>query len=256
MYPVLFTVGPISIHTYSVLLDIAILTGVYVVYREARRIGIEANTIMDLCLTTVASGLFFSRVYYIIFHWSEYGDNPIRMFYVWEGGLSFHGGLLGGVIAAIIFISRKRLGFWRGLDVIAPGAILGMGIGRLGCVFQGCCFGDETSSWFSMFLPDISGHYASRYPTQPAEAMFDFMIFSILWALRKNKPYDGLLTALYFLLYGANRFVMEFFRFESDYIGVFRVPQVISVLSMVVGLSIIAYFSVRRNRVAVSRIGG
>jgi phosphatidylglycerol:prolipoprotein diacylglycerol transferase len=164
-----------------------------------------------------------SRLLYVLLELPYFLAHPLEIFYLWKGGLIFHGGLVLALAVAGFLIHRHRLP-WRGtLDALAVGMPAGQAIGRIGCFMAGCCYGRPAPNlpWAVTFtapetLCPVKGPV---HPTQLYEALLLAGVFAIIYKLRTRKRFDGQLTLTYFFLAGWVRFGVEFFRSPLDYRG-------------------------------------
>src|SRR6266496_4375226 len=122
MHSILLHIGPIPIYAYGFMLMLAFLAGTAVALRLARQRGIESENVLDLAAVILVSGIVGARLLYLLLQWSYFRDNPSHIWRLWEGGLSFHGGLVGALIAGAIYCRRRGLSFLRMGDVMAPGS--------------------------------------------------------------------------------------------------------------------------------------
>jgi phosphatidylglycerol:prolipoprotein diacylglycerol transferase len=157
---------------------------------------------------------------YVVTHWPEYSGNWASVFAVWEGGLTFYGGFIFGTLAAMIYSRKLGIPFWRLSDIAAPGFAIGLGLGRVGCFLNGCCFGKPAELPWAVAFPgqEAAGLAAGCrvHPTQIYEALFGFALFGMLWSIRHKKYFDGFKVSLMFLLYGLWRFFTDYFRFYEQ----------------------------------------
>ena len=188
MHPIITKLGPITIYSYGMMVAIAFVLGIYVAGIEARRKGIKQDLVYDLMFYIVIGSLIAARFYYLaFFDPSVFIKSPLSIFKIWEGGVAIHGGILGGIIAGIVFSKLKKTSFWKLADLVAPSIILGQAIGRIGCFLNGCCFGVPTESIFGVRFPltDVAVH-----PTQLYELVLNSIGFFILWSVRKKIKFD------------------------------------------------------------------
>lgn len=243
MHPLLFTIplfGGLPVHTYGVLVALGFLAGMTWVRYEARRVGENPDLAVDLVFYIIVAAILGSRVYYVfITDFAHFKEDPLSFFRLWEGGLTFHGGLAGAVLVAFWFLRRNRRSFIKFADIFAPGVSLGHTFGRLGCFMVGCCHGRPVGhdAWWALVFPQHPRCFAPwgvpLYPTQPAEAIGNFCIFLILVLLRKRKQFDGQVFAIYLMLYGLLRFVVEMYRGDATKDPIPGTP-----LSMAQGISV------------------
>ncbi|MCI0371255.1 MAG: prolipoprotein diacylglyceryl transferase [candidate division NC10 bacterium] len=158
MYPVLFQLGPLSIRSWGVLVILAFFVGTRVAAAEARRKGLEPDLVHDFSLWGLLGGVAGAHLYEVLLldpAW--YGRHPVQILTRWQGGMALCGALLGGTVAAILFTRRRRIGFWRFADVLAPGLILGQAFGRLGSFLDGEAYGVPTTLPWGVTYSDPNG---------------------------------------------------------------------------------------------------
>jgi phosphatidylglycerol:prolipoprotein diacylglycerol transferase len=219
-----FHLGPtLTIHTYGVLLAIAFLVGLWVVSRQARKAGLDANRITDMAVWVLIAGLVGAKALLLAVDWRYFGRNPREITSILQSGGVFYGGLIGGVLVAWWYVRRHRLSGWRTADVLVPGLAIGQAIGRLGCFSAGCCWGRATQVPWAVTFTDV---FAARavgtpmdspvHPSQLYESLATFLLFLFLLWLAPRKRFDGQPTLAYVALYSAVRFGLEFFRGDAD----------------------------------------
>lgn len=188
-----------------------------------------------------------ARLGYVMFYnLGEYLRNPLEIFAVWHGGMSFHGGLIGSIIAGILFCKKFRLDFWQIADLVIVTAPIGLGLGRLGNFINGELYGRVTDVKWGMVFP--AGGQLPRHPSQVYEFLLEGVaLFVILWFLKDRKLKPGALSSLFLILYGSFRFFVEFFR-EPDsqlgfILGPFTMGQILSAVMVAIGIGILVYKS-------------
>ena len=215
MYPILYKIGPINIYVYGLFLALGFMVAILVAAQEARRLGLPVGRFYDLCFLIVLSALIGSRLLYVIVEHEKFIQEPLKIFYLWEGGLVFHGGLLAAVAVAFWYLRRHNMPWRPAFDALGLGLPLGQALGRLGCFMAGCCFGRPTDlPWAVRFThPDtLCPIRESIHPAQLYESLLAFGVFGVLFWLRKRKRFDGQVILTYFVLAGLVRFLVEFFR--------------------------------------------
>lgn len=244
--PIIFNIGHFAVRWYSLILLIAIGTGIWLTAREAERKGFGKDDIYDAAVWIVIGGLIGARLFHVLDHWSDvFAANPIRALYIWEGGLAIWGALIGGLIAGA-FVSWKRgWRFPRLLDAAAPGLVLAQAIGRIACVITGDAMGKPTNGPFGFaytspnaLVPQLGVYYT---PMPVYELATNLAIFVILWKLRKRSWPDGRLFLIYLILYSIERFLLAF---TSSYrIIAFGLTQsqIVAVFGFVIGLALLAW---------------
>lgn len=265
--PVAFTIFGHDIYWYGILISLSVVLAVIMVYREAKRKGLDADCMLDYALLTVPIAIVCARLYYVIFEWEQYADEPIRALYIWEGGIAIYGAVLGGVLATLIFSKWKKISFWTLADLVAPGLVLGQAIGRWGNFFNQEAFGELVTNPSLQFFPYAvyierlgEWHMATFF----YESISCFLIFIFLMIYRRvaKKAPAGNLFLWYWVLYGIERAYVEGLRTDSlwmfkDGIPVgsliffpngLRVSQVLSiVMAISFGIVLIVRFVKRRK---------
>jgi phosphatidylglycerol---prolipoprotein diacylglyceryl transferase len=215
MHSILFHIGPVPIYAYGLMLMLAFLAGTVISLRLVRQRGVEPEYVMDLSAVILVSGIVGARLLYMILQWSYFRDNPTHIWRLWEGGLSFHGGLVGALVASAVYCRRRGLSFLQMGDVIAPGTALGYSIARIGCFLNGCCYGAPTDlPWACQFRdPPITGALTPpSHPTQIYASIINLGIFALLlWIWRRQRATGQVLWS-YLILYAVYRFGIEFLR--------------------------------------------
>ena len=225
MFPEIIRFGDFVIHSYGVLLALALLAALFAAARLAKRDGLPSERIYDLGLWILIAGLLGSKLLLFVVD-EDYRANPARFFsldFLRSGGV-YYGGFLGGLAAAWFLIRYYKLPFWKTSDALAAGVALGQTIGRQGCFAAGCCWGKPTDLWWGIHfteaghnntgvpIVDETGHDLFLHPTQLYESFFMFAVFLFLVWLHKRKRFDGQILIVYAMLYSVFRFINEFFR--------------------------------------------
>ncbi|NLO97430.1 MAG: prolipoprotein diacylglyceryl transferase [Peptococcaceae bacterium] len=251
MSSIAFKIGPLSIHWYGIIIALAFGLGIALASYHAAQRKIDMDKFSNLVIVTIPAAIIGARLYYVLFQWDYYAANPQEIVAVWHGGLAVHGGVIGGVLAGLLYVHRaKTLQLWICADIVAPSLILGQAIGRWGNFINQEAHGGQVSEEFISKFPHfiqqgmlIDGNY--YHPTFLYESIWNAFVFCILfWLFRRRTLPDGTVAALYLILYSVGRFFIEGLRTDSLMLGPLRVAQVVSVLAILLGLSII-YF---RNR--------
>jgi phosphatidylglycerol:prolipoprotein diacylglycerol transferase len=216
MHPELFKIGPLTVHTYGVLVATGFLLGLGLAVRQAKREGIPPNKIVDLGFYILLSALIGSRLFYVMINAGYYLKNPLDIFKVWEGGLVFYGGLVLTVPTVLWYVKKNALSVWSTADLFAPSLAIGHAIGRIGCFYAGCCYGKpaEGLPWAVTFTDPQTLALVGipLHPTQLYESLGELTIFLVLITLRRHRSFNGQLFVTYVMLYSVLRFIVEFFR--------------------------------------------
>jgi phosphatidylglycerol:prolipoprotein diacylglycerol transferase len=234
MYPTLFTIGKVSVPTYTVLLDLGLILGLLLTYLEGKRQLGKSDLALDLGLWTVIGGIVGGRIGYVLTYLSTFSQNWVQALQIWKGGLTFLGAFLGGLVVLGIFVwprGRGRTGCRRKLaDVLVPGLALGVVFGWAACLMGGCAYGAEGQGFGYMVLPDIYGMQRLRFATQIVGLIQGGVLFVLFWLLRRRWPFAGAAFLMYCLLYFGGQFFLEFYRGdEALYYGPFRLAQIIEI---------------------------
>lgn len=223
--PIALQIGPLTIRWYGVIMAIAVMVGVMLASREARRQGIDPERILDLALIAAPLSWLGARIYYVIFNWDYYGTNLAEIPKIWHGGLAIHGGILTAILIGLWFSRHYRLNFWQLADICAPSLIMGQAIGRWGNFFNQEAYGYETDLPWAMY---IDGAY--RHPTFLYESLWNLgVFFLLLWLRRQPVIRRGEVFLVYLMAYSVGRFIVESFRTDSLMLGPLRAAQVMSV---------------------------
>ncbi len=216
MYPVLIRLGPVTIHSYGVLIATGFLVALLLAVSQAGKRGISFERIVDQAFYTLLAGLVGSRLFYVATNWSYFAGNPLDIVKIWEGGLVFYGGVLLALPVAIWVAKKEGLSLWDAADIWAPSIALGHAIGRLGCFCAGCCYGKPALGlpWAVIFSnPDsLALKGVPLHPTQLYESAAEVLNFFVLVTLRRRQSFRGQLFWVYVLNYSIIRSVVEIFR--------------------------------------------
>jgi phosphatidylglycerol:prolipoprotein diacylglycerol transferase len=230
------------------------LTYVLVIYRiEKEKFPYSRETIQDFMLWAIIGVILGGRLGYVLFYNFEYYlrhpseillpfDFSHGMRFVGISGMSYHGGLVGLVVASVIYCNRNRISFWNLADLFVPAIPLGYTFGRIGNFINGELWGRATTVSWGMYFP-LDGSGLLRHPSQLYEAFFEgVFLFVVLWSLREKRYFEGFFVALYLAGYGLVRFFIEFYREPDAQIGfvIFNLSmgQVLSLLMVIAGVVI------------------
>ena len=235
---VAFTIFGIDVMWYGILMAIGMILGTLIALKEAKRVGIKEDNILDLAIIAIPVGLICARLYYVIFNWEYYASNPSQVFNFRGGGMAIHGALIGGVLAGYLFSRYKKINFFKLADTVTIGMPLAQAIGRWGNFINKEAHGGPTNLPWGIMVDGVKVH-----PTFLYESIWDFGIFVFLWMFRKKKSYEGQIIVLYAILYSLGRFFIEGLRTDSLMIGPLRMAQVISLVGVIGGLIAHIYLS-------------
>ena len=236
---VLIDINGVKIYWYAFFIVIGVVIALLLCKKDNNKYNIKFEDVLLLFLFTLPIAIICARLYYIIFRWDYYMQNPQELFNIRNGGLAIYGGIIGGLITIIIFCKIKKIKFLDMLDYLAPYLALGQCIGRWGNFFNGEAHGTQTTSLFRMGIME-NGEYIQVHPTFLYESICTLIIFIFLFKIRNKRKYSGELTYWYFFLYGIARAIIEGFRTDSLMLGDIRISQLLSiVLSVAFGILLI-----------------
>jgi phosphatidylglycerol:prolipoprotein diacylglycerol transferase len=238
LHPILFKYGIVTIYSYGFCVALAFLAGVLFSMWILRRASLYSDKLWDLALVIMVSAVVGARLFYVIEFFGEYAARPLEVFFVWQGGLVFFGGLFFAAVAAIVFIRLNQMPLWLMLDCMTPGTILGYAIGRIGCFLNGCCYGCETTLPWTVHFPNVLG---ARHPTQLYAAGLALLAFLFLFWFLQRKKFDGQVFAFGLLYYGSYRFLIEFWRVNPRYWLGLSEAQVIAVLVFAAAVGLLIF---------------
>lgn len=260
--PVAFNLGPLSVRWYGIIIAVGILLGYFVAQRALVKAGLHKDTLVDIIFYSALFGFIAARIYFVIFQWPYYAENPGEIIKIWHGGIAIHGGLIGGFIAGVIVCKVKNLNPFQIGDIVAPSIILAQGIGRWGNFMNHEAHGGPVSRAFleKLHLPNfiienmyINGQY--YHPTFLYESIWDVAGFIILVNIRKHLKL-GETFFLYLTWYSIGRFFIEGLRTDSLMLtSNIRVAQLVSILLILISISLIIYRRIKYNPPLYSKVG-
>ena len=243
---VAFTIFGIDVMWYGVLIATGMLIGIALAIREAKRVGISEDDVLNIAIIAIPVAIICARLYYVIFSWDYYSQNPGEVFNIRGGGLAIHGGLIGGILTGFIYAKIKKLDFFKTADAVMVGMPLAQAIGRWGNFINGEAHGGPTSLPWGIMVDGVKVH-----PTFLYESIWDFGIFLfIMFYMRKKKTYEGEVIVSYITLYSIGRFFIEGLRTDSLMFGPIRMAQFISLVGVVGGLILHFYLKNRAKKKA------
>ncbi|MCP1145839.1 prolipoprotein diacylglyceryl transferase [Lysinibacillus endophyticus] len=249
--PVAFSLGPIQVRWYGILIATGIVLAYFVGQREAVKRGLPENFLADMLIWAIPISILSARAYYVIMKWDYYSANPGKIIQIWNGGIAIHGALIGAVITAYFFARSRGVSFLKVADIAAPSILIGQIIGRWGNFMNQEAFGGPVTREFleNLMLPNwiIEQMYIEElgtyvHPTFLYESLWNVIGLIILISLRKVNLHRGEIFFTYMIWYSIGRFFIEGMRTDSLYlIGELRSAQVVSILSIIIGLAAIIY---------------
>lgn len=248
--PIAFEIGPLQVNWYGLIIVVGMILAIYLGINEGEKRGVSEDFIVDTAFWTLPIGIIGARLYYVLFELDFYLNNPIRILYIWEGGLAIYGGIIAGLLTIYWRSKKENIPLLLVTDILAPYVLLAQAIGRWGNFVNQEAHGAEVSRQFleNLMLPEfiieqmnIAGAY--YHPTFLYESVWSIIGVLLLVSLRNRKQLllRGETTAGYMIWYGVGRFFIEAMRTDSLYLGPFRISQIVSLLIVIGGLAMIVY---------------
>lgn len=227
--PVAFTVFGIEVRWYGVLIALGMVLATLLTYKRAPRHGLEPDRVLDFILICIPVGIIGARLYYIVFNWSMYEGDFLKMINLRLGGLAIHGGLIFGIAAAVILCAVWKIRPLNVMDLAVPGVALAQAIGRWGNYFNSEAHGGPTDLPWAVTVNGQTYH-----PTFLYESIWCFLLFLFLIYMDNHRRFEGQIFLLYGILYSVERFFVEALRTDSLMIGPFKQAQVLSLSVIIV----------------------
>ena len=253
MYPELFSIGPVTVYSYGVLLAVSYLFGLWLAMRRAKRWGLDPNRVLDLGIYIIIAALVGAKLLLLVVDFEQFSRSTADLLSLARSGGIFYGGLILAVVAAFWYIARHRMPFWTTCDVFAPGIALGHVTGRLGCLAAGCCYGRPTDlPWGLTFTNPLAAANVGTplgitlHPTQMYEAGAELLILGFLLATeRRGRPFGGRTFWSYMFLYAVSRYIVEIYRGDPRgmVFDAFSTSQFISLLLAPLSVGMIVWLS-------------
>ena len=239
MYQTLFKIGSYSILTLGVSLALAFVVCTIVAVLLGKKRDLKGDTVVDAALIICIVSILTARILYVLLNLDQYMSDPVSILYLRDGGLSFIGGAVGGILTGYLFTRSRKISFPNGSDIGAIVLALGYGIVRLGCLANGCCYGIPSDLPWALACGPGS---VLRHPTQIYSSLLGFLMFGVLlYMFYKSPKFKGLLLYLYVAMYSVGRFVVEFYRVgPRDYFAPLTLTQVFTVVTFIVSVGVLA----------------
>ena len=232
--------GPFNIYFYGIIIALGMVLAVLYASRRCKEFGITEDDLMDGVLWVTPFAIICARLYYCIFTWDHYGQNPVEILYIWNGGLAIYGGVLGAAAGVAVFCRIRKIKLPVLLDLVSMGFLIGQSMGRWGNFFNREAFGAETTSFLRMGLMNsYTGQVTYYHPTFFYESVWNAAGFLLLHKISKKRQYDGQIALLYAAWYGLGRTFIEGLRTDSLYLGPFRVSQLLAAVSCIAASAVL-----------------
>jgi phosphatidylglycerol:prolipoprotein diacylglycerol transferase len=217
-------IGLFQIHWYGIIICIAFYTGLFIMLRLCKKFGLSRDNVYDVSFYSLFGALLGARAYYCLVNLRYFMVFPQELIMIWNGGISIHGAILGGLITLSVYAKKNNINLLRLTDLFSIGLVIGQSIGRWGNFFNSEAFGKPTDLPWKLFIPVVKRpieyiNYQYFHPTFLYESIWDLFIFIILlFFVLKNKNLKiGFLTFFYFLFYSIGRAFIELLRVDSVY---------------------------------------
>jgi phosphatidylglycerol---prolipoprotein diacylglyceryl transferase len=250
--PVLMHLGPLQVRWYGLMYALSFIIGYQLICYLAQKHGamLDSNGVEKLVFYLAGGVVFGGRLGYVLFYnLPYYLHHPAAIVAVWDGGMSFHGGLIGVTIGGLLFSRKTGIRFLSLSDLVVPVAPLGLFLGRLGNFINGELWGRPANVPWAMIFPRaplVHGMMVPRHPSQLYEAALEgLVLFAILWIMAQKRRPEGVLSGTLLTLYGLFRCLMEFFRQPDQQLGyiggVITMGQILSIPMILIGLGVIVW---------------
>lgn len=243
------TIGNITIHGYGVMIGIGFLAAIYISYIRAKKKELDADFVLDIALIAIIGGFLGAKLLYIIINFKRLFTDPLSV--IGLSGFVVYGGVIVAIIVGFFWIKKKKQDFLEYFDLVMPAVALAQGIGRIGCFFAGCCYGKPTDSIFGIAFP--VGEYAGIkvWPTQLFSSAGDLIIAAVLFIISGKRKKKGDVGALYLVLYGIGRFLVEFLRGDTERgaVAFLSTSQFISLFVVLIGVALLVFFRMPKKAV-------
>lgn len=245
---VAFQLFGISVYWYGLLIAVGLGLAIWYGLRESKRSGLSQDDLLNMILIAVPCAIICARLYYVIFSWDMYKDDLLSVFDIRSGGLAIYGGIIGAFLVIFFYCRKKKLSLGMVLDILAVGLLIGQAIGRWGNFVNGEAFGAKTAlPWAMTIYQDGKLIAQSVHPTFFYESLWNGIGILVLLGYKRIRTFDGEVFCGYMVWYGLGRMWIEGLRADSLYIGGLRVSQLLAVLTLIAGASVIIWRRVKKS---------
>ncbi len=261
--PVAFTIGSIEIRWYGIIaaIGVAVVVGLPLLWARGRDVGVTRDQILSAAPWCLIGGIVFSRLIHVIDQWHLYYPDNLSGI-VGFRGMGIFGAIIGATLVGVLYGRIRHFPVGRIADLVAPAVILGQAIGRVGCIINGCCYGEASDlPWAFLYTHPASDAVQNgvTYPVHPTaayELIWDLIVFGILWSLRGRLRLDGALFVTYLIAYSVGRLVISAYRDNDPFLFGLVEAQVVSILVLLVSVPILVWLYRRRPVGQVAVTGG
>lgn len=244
----LFSIGPVTVHGYGLMIAIGIIVALLVAEKRAAKLGMNTDYIYTATFLIAIIGFLGGKLMFMIVEWRQTIADPLAM--LKGNGFVVYGGIITGFITALVYCHMKKISFPEYADLLTPCVAIAQGFGRIGCFMAGCCYGRPTNSWIGVIFKNspYAPNGVKVIPTQLFSSAGDFLIFLLLSLYSKKRKTKGQVTAMYFILYSIGRFIIEIFRNDDrGRVGNLSTAQFTGIFMLICGL---VAFIILQNRKA------
>lgn len=238
MYNDLLKIGPLTLHSYGLFIGIGFLVALILAEKRAPKNEMDPEVVSAFGLYCAVTGILGAKILFCILGWRDFIKDPLAM--LGSSGLVVYGGIIGGILAAVVYCRIKKINFWDVFDLVLPSVAVAQGFGRIGCFMAGCCYGKETHAWYGIAFhhSQYAPNGVKMIPTQLLSSAGMFLIAFVLFAYAKYAKKSGQIGAMYMILYSIGRFLVEFLRGDlvRGFVGVLSTSQFISLFIIVIGI--------------------
>ena len=247
----LLTIGSFTVYGYGFMIAVGILAAWITIDFRAARQKLDRDCVFYLIIWCLVGGICGAKLLYWITEWKSILQNPDFLLDSIADGFVVYGGIIGGILAGWLYCRHKKISFLKYFDLAVPSVALAQGFGRIGCLLAGCCYGSETSGFFSITFrtSDFAPNNVALIPTQIYSSILDFIHFGILLLIAGHKKSDGQVAAFYLIFYSMGRFILEFFRGDliRGSVGVLSTSQFISLFTGFAGAVMLYVVSKKKS---------
>lgn len=234
-------IGPVTIHMYGLMIGIGFAAAYFICCLRTKKKGLSEDILWGILICAVLGAAIGTRLLYYIVNIPQILENP-SILWNFKNGYVVYGGIIFGVLFGYIYCTRKNVSFLQYFDLVMPSVSVAQGFGRIGCFFAGCCYGRQTDSWFHIVYThsDFAPNQIPLVPTQLLSSAGNFIIAGILFWYSSRSKKDGMVGAMYMILYSIGRFFIEIFRndFRGEW-GGWSTSQLISIIVLLLGISLL-----------------
>ena len=247
----LLTIGSFTVYGYGFMIAVGILAAWITIDFRAARQKLDRDCVFYLIIWCLVGGICGAKLLYWITEWKSILKNPGFLLDSIADGFVVYGGIIGGILAGWLYCRHKKISFLKYFDLAVPSVALAQGFGRIGCLLAGCCYGSETSGFFTITFrtSDFAPNNVALIPTQIYSSILDFVHFGVLLLIARHKKSDGQVAACYLIFYSLGRFVLEFFRGDliRGSVGVLSTSQFISLFTGFAGAVMLYVVSKKKS---------